>query len=410
MKEYAPNIRSSELTLVDVPTSSGNAASTAATATAAPGTVPPATSEDRYLIRAAKEHAAGHVDPSLWAHALARAGDDKALATRIYLESRATALRVAKRNEDEARRARVVEVLSNAPEPGFVAEQSPARDETAAKEASRTRGPSRRMILVAAVFGLVVLIAGSVALLWPESGPAQPGKPAGAASAVGASARSNSSTAWATANASGILHAGASAEEIARKVQELEKEANWNLVVIYATEWTRKQPGNTVAWIGLSQSYLKLRQFGDALDAATKAIQVAPDNYLPWQNLGHLYVALQRPVEALSAFEHARALNDLDIVSLVQEGMLSTQLGRLAEARIAFDKALSLSPENELALCGAASLARKEGWMKDAEAMTTKVASLDAACPDPSTVESMRVAAGDPAQNRAKPPAVRRPQ
>ena len=400
LKQYAPNIRSSDLTLVDQPTGAGEAAPD----------VSPAASDDRFLLRAAKEHAAGHTDPSLWAHALARAGEDKALATRLYLESRATALRVAKRNEEEERRARVVEVLSNAPEPGFVAQEAPARDETAPKAPGQTSRPNRRIILVAALLGSVVVIAGSIALFWPDN--AQLGKPAAGASSVAASARPNSSLprAATTAGLSGVLHASASVEEIASKVQALEKEGNWNLVVIYATEWTRKQPGNAVAWIGLSRGYLRLRQFGDALDAATKAIELAPDHYLPWQNLGHLYVALQRPAEALSAFQQATALNDLDRVSLKQVGALGTQLGRLGEARIAFDKALGLNPEDIEALCGAASLARREGRPKDAEALAAKAASLDAACREPDAGESVRVAGGDPPQSRAKSPAVRRPQ
>ena len=405
MKEYAPNIRSSELSLVDLPAGSKGPASTA------PDAVSPAASEDRFFGRAAKEYAAGHVDPSLWAHALARAGDDKDLAARLYLEGRATALRVAKRNEDEARRARVVEVLSNAPEPGFVAPEAPAREETTPKEPRGMRRPSRRTIMVAAVLGPIVVIAGAIAFFLAENGPAQSGSLAGASSPIAASARSSSPVrpGSTTANASGFLHAGASAEEIASKVQALEKTGDWNLLVIYAAEWTRKQPGSAAAWRELSRGYLRLRQFGDALEAATKAIQVAPDDSLTWQNLGQLYVALQRPAEALAAFQQAATLNDLDRVSLAQVGVLGTQLGRFAEARIALDKALTLSPEDAEALCAAASLARKEGRLRDAEAMGAKAASLDAACREPDAGESVRVAAGEPTSRGAKSPAVRRP-
>ena len=107
--------------------------------------------------------------------------------------------------------------------------------------------------------------------------------------------------------------------------------------------------------------YVKLRQFGEGLDAAKKAVQLTPEDFLVWQNLGQLQAALQRPAEALSAFQRAAALNDRDVVSLVQEGLLNTQLGHLSDARIAFDKALAASSENAEALCGAASLAQKEG-------------------------------------------------
>src|SRR2546428_9033776 len=120
MKEYAPDIRASELSLVDVPSAFGRVAARADDAIAVGDTaavtsdaspvgdmaavtngasaagidserVPPAASEDRFLAKAAKELAAGHVEPPLWARAVAQAGSDTALATRLYLESRATA-------------------------------------------------------------------------------------------------------------------------------------------------------------------------------------------------------------------------------------------------------------------------------------------------------------------------------
>src|SRR5438034_5062817 len=224
MKEYAPDIRASELSLVDVPSASGKAAArvddaiavgdtaavmsdasavgdtaavtsdasavgdtaavtsdaspvgeTAAVASSASaagidfGCAPPAASEDRFLAKATKEHAAGHVEPPLWARAVAQAGSDTALATRTYLDSRATALRVAKRNKDSARRARVVEALSDAPDAGVIAEQAKARHETKPREAARTgRGSAgssrRRIFLTAGVIGCFVVVAGLISV------------------------------------------------------------------------------------------------------------------------------------------------------------------------------------------------------------------------------------------------------
>ena len=471
MKEYAPDIRASELSLVDVPTRSGKAVAraddamavgdpaavmsdaspsgdTAAVtsgaspvgekATVTPGALsvgdmaavtngassagidfenaPTAASEDRFLAKATREHAAGHIEPPLWARAVAQAGSDTALATRIYLESRATALRVAKRNKNAARRARVVEALSDAPDPGVVAEQAKPRDETRSKEATRTsRGSARpnrrRMFLAAGVIGCFVVVGGSIAL-WPENGPAQPTSLARPASPVEASGRSTSlrQTAVTPTNTRGLAMEGDSGEEIASKVQAMEKVANWNLLVIYAAEWTRKQPGNGAAWTALSRGYVKLRQFGEGLDAATKAVQLAPEDFLAWQNLGQLHVALQLPAEALSAFQRAAALNDRDVVSLVQEGLLNTQLGHLSDARIAFDNALAASSDNAEALCGAASLAQKEGRVRDAEAMIRQASALGGGCRDPNASESVRVAVSEPAPSRPKSSAVRRPQ
>jgi tetratricopeptide (TPR) repeat protein len=137
--------------------------------------------------------------------------------------------------------------------------------------------------------------------------------------------------------------------------------------------------------------YVKLRQFRDALDAATKAVQLAPGSFLAWQNLGKVNLALQDSAAALAAFERATALNEQDVISLVQAGMLDARLGRLPEAKVAFAKALALSPEDVDALCGATSIAQKEGRLKDAEAMAQQLKTLDGVCRDP-TGESVRVA------------------
>jgi tetratricopeptide (TPR) repeat protein len=409
MKEYAAGVQSSELNLVDRPATSGGAADVAdATSSVGtePASAPAAASEDRFLAKATKEHATGSVDPSLWARAVAQAGGDEALATRMYLNSRATALRVAKRQEKAAQRALVVEVLSNAPGPGLDAVAPEARDETTSTETGqphhRSTGPNRRrMILVAGVLGSIVVIGGLVALL-SDSDAAQQHNVAKPAPRVSVSGRSTPSgqTASVAADTDKTAREGVSGEELVGRVQALEKAGNWNLFVIHASEWTRKQPENAEAWQQLSQGYLKLRQFGDALDAATKAVQLSPENFLMWQNLGQLNLALQRPAEALLAFQQAAALNDRDVVSLVQEGKLNTQLGRLPDARIAFAKALVVNPEDVQALCGAASIAQKEGRVKDADAMTRQALSLDGRCRDSSGSESVRVVASGSTKSR----------
>ena len=410
MKEYAAGISSSEISLVDVSATSRDAAavvdaaSSAGTAilsapAAAPVSAPAAATVDRFLAKATKEHAAGHVDQPLWVRAVAQAGGDEALTTRLYLDSRATALRVEKRQERAARHARVVEELSSSPDPGIDAQAPEARNEPTSKEPSqpprRSTGPNRRrMFLVAGVLGSIVVIGGLVALL-SDSDAAQQHNVAKPAPLVNVSGRSipSGQTASAATNTGGPVREDVSGEDFVGRVQALEKAGNWNLLVIHAAEWTRKQPSNAEAWKQLSQGYLKLRQFGEALDAATKAVQLSPENFLVWQNLGQVNLALQRPPEALVAFQRAAALNDRDVISLVQEGKLNAQLGHLPDARISFAKALAVSPEDVQALCGAASIAQKEGRVKDADAMMRQVTSLDGRCRDSSGTESVRVVA-----------------
>jgi Flp pilus assembly protein TadD len=408
MKEYASGVKSSELSLVDVPTTSARPAEVTDAASSAdmePARVSLAPGADRFLAQAVKERATGHIDQPLWVRAVSQAGGDEALATRIYLESRATALHVEKRQERAARRARVVEVLSNAPDPGFGAEAPIAGDKTPSSGTNRAprrsaRWNDRRAILMAGVLGLIVVAAGWVALR-SESSPAQQpnvAKPALAASASGRSTPSEQTAV--AANTGTTAGEDVSGENLVARVEALEKTGNWNLLVIYAAEWTRKEPGNPVAWKQLSQGYRKLRQFTEAMDAATRAVQLAPEDSAMWQNLGQLNTALQRLPEALVAFQRAAALNDRDVVSLVQEGIVNTQLGRLPDARIAFAKALAVSPDDVQALCGAASIAQKEGRAKDADAMTRQVTSLAGGCPDSKASESVRVATRAPAQKK----------
>lgn len=408
MKEYAPGVQSSELRLVAVPTTSRDAADAVTGAATSAGTEPArestAPSADRFLAKATKEYAAGNVDLALWERAVTQAGGDEAQAKGIYLHSRATALRVAKRNEEAARRARVVEALSDGPGAGFSTAAPLAPTETTPQEPGGTRRgiarPTRgRVILVAGVLGCLVVVGGLIAAL-SGSGPDQQvdaAKPAPGLNVSGHSMPSGQATSV-TPKTSEPAGPNAFGEDFVAKVRALEDAGNWNVVVLYAVEWARKHPESPEAWKELSRGYIKLRQYGEALDAATKAVQLAPEDFLQWQNLGQVNVALQRPVEALGAFHQAAALNQQDVVSLVQEGILNTQLGRLPDARNAFAKALAVSPDDEQALCGAAAVAQKEGRVKDADALTRQVTSLVDRCRDPSAGESVRVTTRVPAQ------------
>jgi tetratricopeptide (TPR) repeat protein len=424
MKEYAPGIESAQLSLVTVPALSADAAKAVAGAASSAATdpmrastatgwedpvrAPVATAADRFLTQAINEHAAGHIDRTLWARAVAHAGGDNALAKSVYLRSRATALRVTKRENKAARYARVVESLNNAPDSGFTRPAPGAGTAPAASESGNApRGIAnrnrRRAMVVAGVFGSLIVVAGLVVAL-SEGDPV--GNDITAASPehrLNIFARATPPTKAPATTTTGTAAGNASGEDFVAKVRVLEKEGNWNVVVLYAVEWTRKQPDNAGAWKELSQGYIKLGQYGEAQDAATRAVQLAPDDFLQWQNLGQINLAIQAPAEALKAFHRAAVLNDHDVVSLVQAGRLNAQLGRLPEAGTAFAKALAVSPQDVQALCGATLVAQREGRVKDAQAMTRQVSSLGERCSDPDGGASVRVAAGESARNKTNP-------
>ena len=421
MKEYAPGIEPTELSLVEAPAPSARVAEPVAVAPppagaepirmstgavwADPAPAPVATGADRFLTKAINEHAAGHIDRTLWERAVAQAGGDHARAKSIYVQTRATALRVTKREKKAERYARVVEVLSNAPVAGFVL---PVPGEATAAAATRSgnagRGISkrnrRRAMMAAGVFGFLVVGAGLVVAL-SGSEPVRQDIAANRAPRFNAFARSTPSAQAipATTN-TGVAAPGV---DLVGQMRALKQEGNWNLVVLYAVEWTRKEPGNADAWKELSQGYIKLRQYGEAQEAATKAVQLAPDDFLQWQNLGHINLAIPAPVEALKAFRQAAVLNDHDVVSLVQAGLLNAQLGHLPEAGAAFAKALAVIPQDVQALCGATWVAQREGRVKDAQAMMQQVTSLGEHCGDPGGGASVRVATGESLRVKTTP-------
>jgi tetratricopeptide (TPR) repeat protein len=140
-------------------------------------------------------------------------------------------------------------------------------------------------------------------------------------------------------------------------VQQLKNEGKWNVLVLFASEWTRKDPSNAAAWYELSVGYANLRQLEEAFDAATKAVELSPGSALFWRNLGHINLAVDR----------------------------------LPEAGIAFDRALAMSSDDVDALCGAALIAQRQGRPKDADAIAKRVKSLDGSCPRASDGESVVV-------------------
>jgi tetratricopeptide (TPR) repeat protein len=149
-------------------------------------------------------------------------------------------------------------------------------------------------------------------------------------------------------------------------VQQLKNEGKWNLLVLYASEWARKDPNSAAAWYELSVGYVNMRQLEEAFDAATKAVQLSPGNALFWRNLGHVNLAVER----------------------------------IPEAGIAFDRALAVNSDDADALCGAALIAQRQGRPKDADAIAKRLKSIDGSCPRVSDGESVVVVVGGSAAGK----------
>ncbi|HVR93468.1 MAG TPA: hypothetical protein VHI75_06455 [Casimicrobiaceae bacterium] len=322
------------------------------------------TTADEFLEKAAREYQEGRIDSALWRRAVDQCGNDASLAIAAYLRARATALH-QKQDERSQRQARSAGSMRDASERKV--ESEPHREIVSTKVAdARPRGVKPKLKYLAAAAAVLALL---VAVVWLIASPREsasvrqpivsaatpspdrstPPNPPGSEQAL-------------VKSSSGGTSQGGPDVTFETAVQQLKNDGQWNVLVLYAAEWARKEPNNAAPWYELSVGYAKLRQLEDALNAATNAVQLSPGDSLLWRNLGHVNLAVER----------------------------------LPEAGIAFDRALAVSADDADALCGAALVAQRQGRLKDADALAKRVKSGDAGCPRVSDGETALVVVGGP--------------
>ncbi|HEX4882637.1 MAG TPA: tetratricopeptide repeat protein [Casimicrobiaceae bacterium] len=349
-------------------------------AVAPPPPAAPAHDTDRFLTRATREREEGIVDAALWSRALSLADGDEAAAVAPYLRARATVLKLA---HDRA----LADIARHAPAPRSAA--ASAAPAVAPVPIPPAPGARRRPLLLA--LGAVGVVAlGAVAwmlLASPEPAPT----PAAATSVRSAQ---DARLAAAASVPAPVARPDPRAELEAR-VASLRAAGNWNVLVLYAAEWTRKDPQSAAAWHALSEGYANLKQVDEAFEAAKQAVALDPTNGSSLRMLARIYETLERPAEALAAVEQALALDPSHVDALALAGTLYARLARLPEARAAFDKVLAIDPANRASSCGALDVARKQGRTKDADALARamKAAAID--CADaPQVAEAAAVSVG----------------
>jgi Tfp pilus assembly protein PilF len=329
---------------------------------------PPA---DRFTAQATRELQDGNLDQRLWARVLLVSGDDQSQARTAYIRARATVLRLATRDQR-------VPVGTT---PGVVSasgESAPAGGTLPTAHANRPR-----MIRIAIAATVLVVVG---ALGWMTLGRDDPPAVTRTAVPVAPVATASVPTPAEDIAAQERMAAAAVAAELEARVRSLRDARNWNVMVLNAAEWTRKQPDNATAWSLLATGYANLGQLPEARDAADAAVKRAPDDPRLWRDLGALDAALNEPARALTSYTKATTLNADDYDSFIQAGTLEMQLARLADARASFDKALALRADDDAALCGLASVARQQGRAADADALQKRVKSVGRSCANGMTV------------------------
>ena len=326
------------------------------------------TTADEFLAAAAKEYETGKIDRVLWRQAADQYGRDVSLVIAAYLRARATALQ-ARHKPAESAEIKLRGASSNQEPMVRKVEREPAVDvEPADIPRMRLRDVNPKILYSA---GAVVALVAAAAMLYlvvslRQSESVRP--PVAAAATYSANQPASPTLIRsqqplvATSGRAGTNEGGADA--IAATVRELKIAGNWNVLVLYANEWTRKEPNNAAAWRELSVGYANLQQFNDALDAATKAVELSPEDALPWRNLGQINLAVDR----------------------------------LHEAGIAFGRALAVNPDDADARCGAALVAQRQERPKDPNALTRRVGPTDGSCFDMSFGNAAVVSTGGAAR------------
>lgn len=344
-----------------------------------PSGVPPAASEqDRFEREAMRQYEEGHIDEPLWTRALAQANGDKEAAVAVYLRARATALRLLNRDLRTERRppaaaaaAPVARAAADDPDPP--ASARPGRLHVAA--------PGRIWMIGAAALVPVAAIAWFVVAQWGGS-PAPEAPAAQAPSrvvAVAPSAPPAATAAQPKSEAAGPAPQGATPDFL-KKIQDLADAGNWNLFVLYAVEWTRREPANVAAWDRLRVGYVNMRQYDDAVVAAKKAAQLAPQDARMWRALGEVQMEVEDNKGALRSFEQAVVLDAQDADSLKQVGVLSGRLGQAQAAKAALDAALAIRPDDANVLCLRSALAQSQVPVKDTQVASRQAKPFDERC------------------------------
>jgi tetratricopeptide (TPR) repeat protein len=323
-----------------------------------PSPVPDAAS-DPFIAQASREYAQGHVDTPLWDRALRQNDGDAEAAAAQYIPARAVALRIL----DRKRRDTVKRAATQAPdeEPTIPEQRSPWLRYRAAIAGAA-------VILSAGIAGAVYMTSSD------EEAVAATPPPARAASVPAAAPPATPASAEQSAAKVAAVNAA-----LAAKVLELRDAGNFNVMVLHATEWTRKQPDNASAWDALRVGYVHLRQYEDARSAAKKAVQLAPDEAHLWRSLASVNLDVDDLEAALAAYEQAAARNSTDVDSLHAIALLHARLGRPQESKAAFDRAVAASPGDPVTTCLRNGVAQMPP-ARDGYTLSRQVRGIDNRC------------------------------
>jgi hypothetical protein len=206
------------------------------------------TTADEFLAAAADEYQKGRIDQALWRR-VADQCDDASLVIAAYLRARATALH-QKQDEYLQRQTRRLVPVRGASEQKV--EPEPRLEIMSAKVGGigflGVQPKLKYLAAVAAALASVAVVVWLAASPWQSEPVAQPivsaARPSLNRSTPPIPLASEQALVKST---SGGTDPGGEKPALETTVQQLKNEGKWNVLVLFASEWTRKDPNNAAA-------------------------------------------------------------------------------------------------------------------------------------------------------------------
>ncbi len=165
-----------------------------------------------------------------------------------------------------------------------------------------------------------------------------------------------------------------------RRADALLSQGDFSGVIETLQPWPERLPDRPEARHFLGLAHYRLRNFSDAIQHLTAALEREEPESAPWKQtveiLGVAYFFEDRWQEAVPLLEQASSWKPHDSELLYTLAMTYVRSGRGNQARIPFSKIFQVDPASPEAFALAAELLSQEGRLDDAEALLVNARAL----------------------------------